>query len=209
MGRTGWAGSLARREFSTASTSIRTKPYSRGRSAVPSITVSPDAARRFQSRCEQIGRHLLESQNVKPEKIAERAWGTGTTLTSWSSLQRADGDAHAALERGKVDGIDWSPSCREGRRSRFSASYVSRCCTCERSPSLASISHWGGHGSILTARGTAPGTQRQRPPRPGRSAPAAGDDAGQRRGGTQVGGISRMASKWATTSRNTISGQYR
>jgi hypothetical protein len=71
---------------------------------------SPDAAGRFQSRCGEIGRQLLESQQVPPERVAQRVLGYGNSAYLVAFPYNVPTATLTLLwSEGKADGIDWMP----------------------------------------------------------------------------------------------------
>ncbi|MFO0880750.1 MAG: HD domain-containing protein [Gemmataceae bacterium] len=69
-----------------------------------------EVAQRFKDRCGHIGRQLLHSQSVKPEKIPERVLGYGNKgyLVAFP-YNVPTATLTLIWSEGKVDGIDWMP----------------------------------------------------------------------------------------------------
>jgi hypothetical protein len=71
---------------------------------------SQGAADRFKARCELIGRHLLESQQVSAEKIDDRVLGYGNNAYLVAFPYNVPTATLTLLwSEGKVDEIDWMP----------------------------------------------------------------------------------------------------
>ena len=71
---------------------------------------TPEVASRFQSRCERIGKQLLESRGVPAPKAAERALGYGNNAYLVAFPYNVPTATLTLLwSEGKVDGVDWMP----------------------------------------------------------------------------------------------------
>jgi len=69
-----------------------------------------DAESRFEARCREIGRQLMESQGVRAEKVAERALGYGNNAyLVVFSYNVPTATLTLLWSEEKVDGIDWMP----------------------------------------------------------------------------------------------------